>query len=58
MVMWNLAMYVMGYVRLGDPVGERRGQPGHHGAQVSQKVPIVRRQRAPWKSEPARTVVW
>ena len=51
-------MYVMGYVRFGDAVGERRGQPGHHGAQVSQKVPIVRRQRAPWKSEPARTVVW
>ena len=57
MVMRDLAVYVMRNVRLGDPMGERCRQPSHNGAQVAQKVPVVRRQRASWEGELAGTVV-
>ena len=56
--MRDLAVHVMRYVRLRDPVGECRRQPSHHGTQVSQKVPIICRQRASWEGELPRTVVW
>jgi len=51
MVMRDLAMYVVRYVRLGDSMGESSRQPSHHGTQVSQKVSIVRRQCSSGKGE-------
>jgi len=51
MVMWDLAVYVMRYVCLGNSMGKGCRQPSHHGTQVSQKVPIVRRQCASWEGE-------
>ena len=51
-------MYVMGYMRLGDAVGEGRRQPSHHRTQVSQQVPIIGCQGASWESKLARTVMW
>lgn len=57
MVMRYLAVNVVRYVRLGDPVRECSRQPSHYGTQVSQKAPIERRQCASWKSELPGTVV-
>lgn len=55
--MRDLAMYVMRYVRLGDTMSERRRQPSHDRAQISQQVSVVCCQRASWEGELARAVM-
>ena len=56
--MWDLAVDMMRYMRLRDPMGECGCQPSHDRTRVSQKISIERCQCTSWKGKLARTVVW